>query len=126
MIAEQLPFLRSQLPLWLTIAVIIVLLALPSPIRNVGMFFYSFFLPGLIWSQIFWRKSDIDVAERITLSIGLSIFFISMTIFSLAKIGVPINSRNSFLEILAVIIIGFIILLLRAKRHSTVRTTRSP
>lgn len=122
--SDRLSFLRSQTPLWLTITAINVLLILPHPIRNAGMFLYGFFLPGLIWSHIFWRTSEIDVAERTTLSIGLSIFFVSVIIFSLAKIGVPINARNSFFEILAVIVIGLVTLLLRAKKSE--RTTVLP
>ena len=42
---------------------------------------FILFLPGFIWSFIFFFKREIDWVERIGLSIGLSIAIVPLTVF---------------------------------------------
>ncbi len=84
--------------------------------------FYVLFLPGFIWSYVFFEKSKtakdkngreeasaekpLDGIERILLSFALSIALSPLTLFFLNKIGVKINLINSFLVILGLIVMG--------------------
>ena len=49
-----------------------------------------------------------DLIEKITLSFALSIAVVPLTIFYLNKIGMKINTINSILTIIGIIIIVFI------------------
>jgi len=87
--------------------------------------FYVLFLPGFIWSYVFFREKDkkqetkgqeeseksFDVVERIVLSLALSIALGPLTLFFLNKIGILINLWNSFFVILGLIIIGLSIII---------------
>ena len=42
---------------------------------------FILFLPGFIWSFVFFFKREIDWVERIALSIGLSIAIVPLTVF---------------------------------------------
>jgi len=73
---------------------------------------YLLFIPGFVWSWIFWKKDQLDAIERFTLSLALSIALIPLVVFLLNKVGVKINLVNSVLETLGVIVVGIIILFL--------------
>ena len=94
---------------------------------------YIMFLPGFIWSYVFFCRSrlgadfnadmalkkdgkdGIDIVERIILSIALSIALVPLTIFLLNKIGVQINLWSTFFEILGLIILGIIVSIIKLK-----------
>ena len=42
---------------------------------------YVLFLPGFVWSYVFFRKGEIDGTERIALSFGLSIALVPLLTF---------------------------------------------
>ncbi|NQV00371.1 MAG: DUF1616 domain-containing protein [Parcubacteria group bacterium] len=74
--------------------------------------FYVLFLPGFIWSYVFFDKKEnkekpLDGIERILLSFALSLALSPLILFFLNKVGVAINLLNSTLVILGIIIIGF-------------------
>lgn len=71
---------------------------------------YLLFLPGFVWSWVFWQKSELDGIERFILSLVLSIAIVPLVVYFLNKIGVKINLLNTFLEILGIIVIAFTIL----------------
>lgn len=73
---------------------------------------YLLFIPGFVWSWVFWKKDQLDTIERFTLSLALSIAIIPLVIFLLNKVGVKINLVNSVLETLGVIAVGIMILFL--------------
>lgn len=77
--------------------------------------FYLLFVPGFVWSWIFWKYFEMDLFERSIISLVLSIAIVPLTVFLLNKIGVRINLINSILEIAFAIILGVIILLLQKK-----------
>ena len=87
---------------------------------------YVLFLPGFIWTFIFFSKTKkhgdksvkgIDWVERIALGFGLSIAIVPLVVFYLNLIGVPISLLNSFLTVLGIILISFAILLYKIKKR---------
>lgn len=70
-------------------------------------FMLVLFLPGLAATYaLFPRKEEIDILERIALSIGLSISLVVLSVLALNQfLGVAINLMNSLLIILSVIFI---------------------
>ncbi len=86
---------------------------------------YVMFLPGLIWSYVFFKpksvdnkkkeKFEIDIIERIILSIALSIALVPLTIFFLNKLGIKITLLSTFLEILGLIILSIVIYIIKIK-----------
>lgn len=103
----------------LSLAIISLILSIWLPViqsfRIVFGTVYLLFLPGFVWSWVFWKKGEIDVIERFILSLALSIAIIPLIVFFLNKVGVKINLLNSVLEILVVIIIGIITYLIISK-----------
>jgi len=75
-----------------------------STIRAVVGFILVFFVPGFVWTLVFFRQ--INIIERIALSFGLSIAVVTLSIFLLnILIGIRITGFNSVLVIIAVTII---------------------
>jgi uncharacterized membrane protein len=111
-----------------------------SSLRIVFGSLYVLFLPGLVISYIFFPKTkklddepneddkvknsqenrrlsgSIDWIERIALSFALSIAIVPLAVFYLNLIGVRINLLNSFLTILGVLVVSFIVLYIKKKK----------
>ncbi len=90
-------------------------LTMIESLRVVFGSFYVLFLPGYLLTYVFFKKDlhekeGIDFIERLTLSFALSIAIVPLVVFYLNKLGIKINTLNSFLIILGIIIITFIIL----------------
>lgn len=73
---------------------------------------FVLFLPGFAWGHIFWKKGEINALERFTLSIGLSLVTVPLSVFMFSKLGVPIRTLNIFfittgLTLLAVLFVLF-------------------
>ena len=67
-----------------------------------------FFLPGFTWTLVFFRQ--VNILERLALSVGLSIAMVTLSILALHKIaGVTITGFNSVLIIIVVTIIPVVI-----------------
>lgn len=80
---------------------------------------FVLFLPGFVWSYVFFEKGKIDEIERIALSFGLSIALVPLTVFWLNWIfKVKINLINTSLVILALIGIAAGILNVRREKES--------
>ena len=90
---------------------------------------YVLFIPGFIISFIFFprtkefdeknedkEKNSIDWIERIALSFALSIAIVPLAVFYLNLLSIKINILNSFLIILAIILVSSIILILRSRK----------
>jgi len=105
-------------------------LSILSSLRIVFGSIYVLFIPGFIISYIFFprtmefegkkenedkegKKHSVDLIERIALSFALSIAIVPLAVFYLNLIGIKINTLNSFLTILGIIIISGIILQIR-------------
>jgi len=67
-----------------------------------------FFLPGFAWTLVFFRQ--VNILERLAISVGLSIAMVTLSILALHKIaGVTITGFNSVLIIIVVTIIPVVI-----------------
>ena len=69
--------------------------------------FFVLFLPGFFIVELFFQ--EVDIIEKIALSFALSIAIVPLAVFYLNLIGIKINSLNSVLTIIGVIIISFIV-----------------
>lgn len=76
---------------------------------------YLLFLPGFIWSWVFWKRGEIDFIERLILSLALSIAIVPLVVFFLNKVGLRINLLNSFLEIFGIIVLGSLFIFFEVK-----------
>ena len=75
-------------------------------IRAILGFILVFFLPGFAWTLVFFTGKQINIIERLALSLGLSIATVTLSIFALNKlIGMSITGSNAVLVIIAVTII---------------------
>jgi len=77
-----------------------------SIIRAILGFILVFFLPGFVWTLVFFKGKQINVVERVALSFGLSIAVVTISILALNMlIGIKITGFNSVLIIMAVTLI---------------------
>lgn len=75
---------------------------------------FVLFLPGFIWSFVFFFKREIDWVERIGLSLGLSIAIVPLTVFWLNWLfHVRITLLNSSLAVLVLSALPAIYLLVK-------------
>ena len=105
-------FLYGMLILVLLTAIALLLnikLPLTQSFRIVFGLTYVLFLPGFVWSFVFFKNKTLNSLERFTLSIVLSITIVPLIIFLFNKIGIKINTINCILEILSIIIAAIII-----------------
>lgn len=87
--------------------------SLPA-IRVILGFILVFFLPGFAWTLVFFSGKQINIIERLALSLGLSIAVVTLSILALnILIGVRITGSNAVLVIIAVTIIPVIIYCLK-------------
>lgn len=62
---------------------------------------FVLFIPGLAWTFALFDKKEIDIIERISLSFGLSIALVPLTIFYLNYLfHIKITAFNSFIVII--------------------------
>ena len=67
---------------------------------------FVLFIPGFVWTFVFFKKDEIDVIERIALSFGLSIALVPLLIFYLNYLlGIKITFINSSIAILLLTLI---------------------
>src|SRR3989344_1476567 len=65
------------------------------------------FVPGFVIVKLYFK--EIDIIERIALSFALSIAIVPLTVFYLNKLGMRINTLNSFLSIVGIIAVSFVV-----------------
>lgn len=83
-------------------------------IRVILGFILMFFLPGFAWTLVFFSGKQINIIERLALSLGLSIAVVTLSILALNRlIGLGITGSNAVLVIIAVTIIPVIIYYLK-------------
>ena len=67
------------------------------------------FLPGFCWTLVFFRGRQVSVVERIALSFGISIAFVTLFIFAVNRVaGVTINGVNSLVAIVVLIVVPLV------------------
>ena len=85
---------------------------------------FVLFLPGLVWTFVFFDRDEIDVIERVALSFGLSIALVPLVVFYLNfGFGLKISFVNTSLTILGLIATGIVLYaakkMRKAKRNIT-------
>jgi uncharacterized membrane protein len=74
---------------------------------------FVLFLPGYVWSLVFFKKAETDLIERIALSFGLSIALVPLVVFWLNwLLKIRINIVNVTAVIIGLIACALVILLL--------------
>lgn len=66
-------------------------------------------LPGWVWSYVFFGRGKIDSIERFALSCALSIAIVPLVAFYANLVGVKISALNVILEIILIILIGLVV-----------------
>ena len=75
-------------------------------IRAILGFILVFFLPGFAWTLVFFSGKQVNIVERLALSLGLSIALVTLSILGLNKlVGIRITGLNSVLIILTITVI---------------------
>ena len=93
-------------------------------IRIVVGSIYVLFLPGLVWSFVFFNKKEIDWIERIALSFGLSIALVPLSVFWMNYLlKVKINLINVSIVIAILILLPSIYLLFK-RRQGNLKSDR--
>ena len=89
-------------------------------VRMVFGSIYVLFLPGFVWSYVFFRKGEIDVIERIALSFGLSIAMVPLATFWMNYLfKIKITLINVSLLIFILIFIALIVIRITSKGGGT-------
>ena len=92
-----------------------ILESLPG-IRGILGIILMFFLPGFAWTLVFFKQ--INIAERIALSFGLSIALVTLSIFALnVLIGIRVTAVNSVLIIVFITLIPVAVYYLNRRRR---------
>ena len=77
-------------------------------IRAILGFILLFFLPGFAWTLVFFRQ--IKLIERITLSFGLSIAIVTLSLLLVNRLtGISVTGLNSALIIIGIIILPIVV-----------------
>ena len=83
-------------------------------IRAILGFVLMFLLPGFAWTLVFFSGKQINIIERLALSLGLSIATVTLSILALNRlIGMRITGSTAVLIIIAVTIIPVVIYCLK-------------
>jgi len=109
------PYLIAVLILFL-ISVVLTLFKINflSSLRIVFGSVFVLFLPGYVITKLYLK--ELDIIETITLSFALSIATVPLIVFYLNKLGMKINTLNSFLTILGVIAIAVLIYKVKTRK----------
>ena len=70
---------------------------------------FVIFLPGFVWSFIFFQPNTLNPLGRIVISIICSISLISLTIFFTNKLGVEVSKFPILFEIILITLIGAVV-----------------
>ena len=65
------------------------------------------FVPGFVIVKLYFK--EIDIIEKVALSFALSIAIVPLVVFYLNKLGMRINTLNSFLSIVGIIAVSFVV-----------------
>lgn len=80
------------------------------------------FVPGLAWTYALFDKKEIDLLERVALSLGLSLVMVPLSLFYLFNLlGIRINLANSVSVVLLLTAAAVCVILLRSYRTVSLR-----
>lgn len=87
----------------IVIALAIFATIIPVFLRAALGLLFVLFIPGYIATYAFFSKSELDLLERVSYSIGLSISFVVLTVmFSNMYLGIPIRTSTVIFEIVTI------------------------
>ncbi len=93
-----------------------------SVIRGILGFILVFFVPGFAWTLVFFKQ--VNILERVALSIGLSIAAVTLSILVLNNlIGIRITGLSSGLIIIVITIVPIAILYINRLRRKRLRNS---
>jgi uncharacterized membrane protein len=72
---------------------------------------FILFLPGFIWSFVFFGKKKIDSIERFALSFALSIALVPLVVFYTNLLNLRITILTVTIQIILIILIAILLLL---------------
>lgn len=79
-------------------------------VRAILGFILVLFLPGFAWTFVFFKRININLIERVTLSFALSIVLVTLSLLLLnVLIGIEITGFNSTLTIIVITILPVVI-----------------
>lgn len=79
-------------------------------VRAILGFILVLFLPGFAWTFVFFKRININLIERVTLSFALSIVLVTLSLLLLnVLIGIEITGFNSALTIIVITILPVVI-----------------
>jgi uncharacterized membrane protein len=77
----------------------------------------AFFVPGLAWTYALFGNKEIDLVERIALSLGLSMVMVPLSMFYLYNlVGIRINLANSISIVFLLTVSAVVVILLRSEK----------
>ncbi|WP_370572043.1 DUF1616 domain-containing protein [Methanomethylovorans sp.] len=80
------------------------------------------FVPGLAWTYALFDKKEIDLLERVALSLGLSLAMVPLSLFYLYNLlGIRINLANSVSVVLLLTAAAVCVILLRSDKTARLR-----
>ncbi|MFC2047254.1 DUF1616 domain-containing protein [Chloroflexota bacterium] len=78
-----------------------------SIVRALLGFILVFFVPGFAWTLVFFKQ--INIIERIALSLGLSIALVTLSLFALNRmVGTSVTGLNAVLVIIVLTVIPLV------------------
>ena len=93
-----------------------------SVIRGILGFILVFFAPGFAWTLVFFKQ--VNILERVALSIGLSIAAVTLSILVLNNlIGIRITGLSSVLIIIVITIVPIAIHYINRLRRKRLRNS---
>jgi len=109
--------ISSSLPIFTSLSLI-------SSLRIVFGSVFVLFIPGFVLTFVFFpynsEKDSIDLLERIALSFALSIAVVPLAVFYFNLIGVKINTLNTSLIIIGIILISSVLVYIRSRKFSSI------
>ena len=72
---------------------------------------FTLFLPGFLWSFVFFEKNKIDDIERLAFSFALSVAIVPLVIFYTNIAGVSITMVTVITQIIVIILIAILLIL---------------
>ena len=85
---------------------------------------FVLFIPGLMYSFVFFPKKQIGILERFLISLIISIAFVPLFVFICTLIGINITTLSVFLEIFFLIMLGGIIFIFQNSNYIRQRVTK--
>lgn len=99
---------------------------LSQSMRVVFGVWLALFLPGYMWSFVFWKRGALTALERTALAVVLSMVVVSLSTYALHQIGVRISSLSAFSTAVVSTLAGVAVRAVMAGRSRTGTAATQP